>query len=419
MSSWIERAKAVLPGGGFGNFEASLVIERGQGSRVWDVDGNEYLDYLIGSGPMLLGHSHPEVVEAVAEQLSEGFSFFASNPKGIELAEVICDAVPCAEQLRYVSTGGEADMFAIRLARAFTGRDLIVKFEGAYHGMSDEGQMSLSPSKLIDFPQPEPDSAGILRAVQDQTLVIPWNNPEHLKAVFERHGPDIAAIIAEPLQRIIPAQAGFLQSLRDVCDQHGSLLIFDEVVTGFRFAWGGAQGLYGVIPDLCTLGKTIGGGMPLAAVVGRSDVMSLFDKSVAGDQWLMQVGTLSGNPIAAVAGLKTLEILKRPGQFERLRSLGDRIQAMLQKVLSAQGIPHQLVGHPMLFDVMFSDQPIADYRDLGCADKTLQSTFNASLRNSGILKSPAKIYPHLALTDDDLELTCAAFERAAEIVSAQ
>ena len=416
MSSWTERAKAVLPGGGFGNFDASLVIERGKGSRVWDADGNEYLDYLIGSGPMLLGHSHPEVVEAVAEQLSQGFSFFASNPKGIELAEVICDAVPCAEQLRYVSTGGEADMFAIRLARAFTGRSLIVKFEGAYHGMSDEGQMSLSPSKLIDFPQPEPDSAGILQAVQDQTLVIPWNSPEHLKAVFDQHGADIAAIIAEPLQRIIPAQTGFLQLLRAICNQHESLLIFDEVVTGFRFAWGGAQSLYGVVPDLCTLGKTIGGGMPLAAIAGRKDVMSLFDKSVAGDQWLMQVGTLSGNPIAAVAGLKTLEILQRPGQFERLRGLGDRIQAMLHTALSAQGIPHQLVGNPMLFDVMFSDQPISDYRDLGRTDKTLQSAFNASLRKSGILKSPAKLYPHLALTEDDLALTQAAIERAAKVL---
>jgi len=414
MSSWTERAKAVLPGGGFGNFDASLVIERGQGSRVWDADGNEYLDYLIGSGPMLLGHSHPEVVEAVAEQLSEGFSFFASNPKGIELAEVICVAVPCAEQLRYVSTGGEADMFAIRLARAFTGRSLIVKFEGAYHGMSDEGQMSLSPSKLIDFPQPEPDSAGILQAVQDQTLVIPWNSPEHLNAVFDQHGADIAAIIAEPLQRIIPAQAGFLQSLRDVCDQHESLLIFDEVVTGFRFAWGGAQSLYGVIPDLCTLGKTIGGGMPLAAVAGRKDVMSLFDKSVAGDQWLMQVGTLSGNPIAAVAGLKTLEILKRPGQFERLRDLGGRIQSMLVNALNERGVAYQIVGNSVLFDVIFREELITDYRDLGQADKAKQAAFNKSLRASGILKSPAKIYPHLALTEADLSVTHEAIEMAAD-----
>ena len=189
------------------------------------------------------------------------------------------------------------------------------------------------------------------------------------------------------------------------------------MVTGFRFAWGGAQSLYGVVPDLCTLGKTIGGGMPLAAIVGRRDVMSLFDKSVAGDQWLMQVGTLSGNPIAAVAGLKTLEILKRPGQFERLRGLGDRIQAMLHTALSAQGIPHQLVGNPMLFDVMFSDQPISDYRDLGHADKTQQSAFNASLRKSGILKSPAKLYPHLALTEDDLALTQTAIERAAKALA--
>jgi len=176
MSSWHERAKAVLPAGGFGNFDPSVIIKHGQGSRVWDVDDKEYVDYLIGSGPMLLGHNHPEVVEAVAEQLSRGMTFFATSTKGIELAEVICEALPCANQLRFVSTGGEADMYAMRMARAYTGRDLIVKFEGAYHGMSDEGQMSLQPSRLLNFPVAEPDSAGILDGVRDGVLVAPWND---------------------------------------------------------------------------------------------------------------------------------------------------------------------------------------------------------------------------------------------------
>jgi len=413
MSSWINRAQAVLPGGGFGNFDPSLVIKNGQGSRVWDVEGNEYIDYLIGSGPMLLGHGHPEVVEAIEKQLRDGFTFFANNPQGIELAERICEAVPCAEQLRYVSTGGEADMFAIRLARAHTGRDVIIKFEGGYHGMSDEGQMSLSPTELRPFPEAEPDSAGILDKAREGVLIAAWNDPTQLDALFAEHGTRIAAIIAEPLQRIIPAEPGFLEHLRALCDQHGSLLIFDEIVTGFRFAWGGAQAKYGVTPDLCTLGKTIGGGLPLAAVAGRAEIMRLFDKSLAGAQWLMQVGTLSGNPLASVAGLATLEVLSRPRTYEVMSNFGQRIQQMHQDALAPKGIPFQVVGDPMLFDVVFAETPIRDYRDTFAADKTAQGTFNRVLREQGILKSPAKIYPHLALTEADLGQTESAIQAAA------
>ena len=413
MSSWTDRAQAVLPGGGFGNFDPSLVIKNGQGSRVWDVEGNEYIDYLIGSGPMLLGHGHPEVVEAIEKQLRDGFTFFANNPQGIELAERICEAVPCAEQLRYVSTGGEADMFAIRLARAHTGRDLIIKFEGGYHGMSDEGQMSLSPTELRPFPEAEPDSAGILEKAREGVLIAAWNDLAQLDALFAQHGQRIAAIIAEPLQRIIPPEPGFLEHLRALCDQHGSLLVFDEIVTGFRFAWGGAQAKYGVTPDLCTLGKTIGGGLPLAALAGRADLMRLFDKSQAGAQWLMQVGTLSGNPLASVAGLATLGVLSRPGTYEVMHDYGQRIQQMLDDALARTGIPFRIVGDPMLFDVVFAETPIRDYRDTFAADKTAQGTFNRVLREQGILKSPAKIYPHLALTEADLGQTESAIQTAA------
>ena len=417
MSSWNERAKAVLPAGGFGNFDPSIIIKRGEGSRVWDTEGNEYVDYLIGSGPMLLGHGHPEVVEAVAEQLSHGFTFFATNPKGIELAELICRAMPCAEKLRFVSTGGEADMFAIRLARAFTGCDVIVKFEGAYHGMSDEGQMSLSPKRLMNFPVAEPDSAGILDSVRDQVLVAPWNDPDYMDQIFAEHGDRIAGVIAEPLQRIIPPQDGFLQKLRRLCDAHGSVLIFDEVVTGFRFAWGGGQEKYGVTPDLCTLGKTIGGGMPLAAVAGKADILDLFDKSIAGEKWLMQVGTLSGNPVASVAGLKTLEILSRPGQYENLRGIGRQIKSMLSEYLLDTNIPHQIVGDDVLFDVIFTDRPVRDYRDTFHADKDIQAKFNAVLRQNGIFKSSAKIYPHLAINNEDLDKTRAAIHLAAKAIA--
>src|SRR6056297_1767386 len=323
QAEWTERARAVLPVGGFGNFDPSTVIREARGSRVWDEDGREYVDYLIGSGPMLLGHGHPEVLEAVFEQLPKGQTFFANNALGIELAEEICRAVPCAEQLRYVSSGGEADMYAMRLARAFTGRDKIVKFEGGYHGMSAEAQMSLAPEHLANFPQAVPDSAGIPRAVQDGMLIAPFNDPDFIRDLLAEHGQDIAGIIVEPLQRIVPPAPGFLQTLREEADRHGIVLIFDEVVTGFRFAWGGAQEHYGVTPDLCTLGKIIGGGFPLAAIAGRADIMALFDKAdVGADRWLMITGTLSGNPVAAAAVLKTLDVMAREGQYARLRDLG-------------------------------------------------------------------------------------------------
>ena len=240
QTDWIARAQAVLPAGGFGNFDPGIMIARGSGSRVWDEDGNEYIDYLIGSGPMLLGHGHAEVMEAVLEQLPKGMTFFANNSKGVELAEAIVDAVPCCEQVRFVASGGEADMYAIRLARAYTGRNKILKFEGGYHGMSAEAQMSLAPAARVNFPQAVPDSAGIPQGVADQMLIAPYNDLAAVEALLTEH-KDVAAIIAEPLQRIIPAQPGYLQGLRDLCDKHAVLLIFDEIVTGFRLAYGGAQ----------------------------------------------------------------------------------------------------------------------------------------------------------------------------------
>ena len=303
QADWIARANAVLPAGGFGNFDPGVIIRDGKGSRVWDEDGREYIDYLIGSGPMLLGHSHPEVMEAVLEQLPKGQTFFANNAAGIELAEEIIRAVPCAERLRYVSTGGEADMYAMRLARAFTGRDKIVKFEGGYHGMSAEAQMSLAPSVRVNFPQAVPDSAGIPASVAAEMLIAPFNDPEYIRSLLAEHGREVAGIIVEPLQRIVPPAPGFLELLREEADRYGIVLIFDEVVTGFRFAYGGAQEHYGVTPDIATLGKVIGGGFPLAAIVGRADIMAHFDKAAVGAEgWLMQLGTLSGNPVAAVAG---------------------------------------------------------------------------------------------------------------------
>lgn len=412
--NWNTRAHAVLPAGGFGNFDPGIVISRGKGSRVWDTDGNEYIDYLIGSGPMLLGHGHPEVLEASHAQIDQGMTFFANNPSGIELAEEIIRAVPCAEQLRYVSTGGEADMYAMRLARAFTGRDKILKFEGGYHGMSAEAQMSLAPTKLVNFPQAVPDSAGIPEAVRAEMLIAPFNDIEFVRSLISEHADNIAGIIVEPLQRLIPPEPGFLEALREECTEHGIVLIFDEVVTGFRFSYGGAQEHYGVTPDICTLGKVIGGGFPLAAIVGRTDIMDHFDKAKVGQEgFLMQLGTLSGNPVASVAGLKTMEILRRDGQYTRLRELGQRLMDGVSDALTEVGVPHQIVGDQTLFDVVFTDKPVRNYRDVLAADNARNTRFNSILRQEGLLKSPGKLYPSLALTEQDMDQTLTAFRTAA------
>lgn len=417
-SDLIARARAVLPAGGLGNFDPSIFIREGKGSRVWDEDGKEYVDYLIGSGPMLLGHGHPEVLEAVAEQLPRGMTFFANNAAGVELAEEICRAVSCAEQVRFLSSGGEADMYAMRLARAFTGRDKILKFEGGYHGMSAEAQMSLAPTRLVNFPQAVPDSAGIPEAVRGEMLIAPFNDLDYLESLLAEYGDQVAGIIVEPLQRIIPPAPGFLQGVRALCDRYGIVLIFDEVVTGFRFAYGGAQEEYGVTPDLCTLGKIIGGGFPLAAVAGRKPIMDHFDKAIVGpEKWLMMLGTLSGNPVAAVAGLKTMEILRRDGAFDTLHSHGERLRSMFRRHLDAAGVPHRIVGHPTLFDVVFVDRDVQSYRDVLATDQKKNGRFNAVLRENGIFKSPGKTYPSLALTEADFELTEVAIQKAVAAIA--
>ncbi|MGB7241273.1 MAG: aminotransferase class III-fold pyridoxal phosphate-dependent enzyme [Sulfitobacter sp.] len=417
QTDWIDRARAVLPAAGFGNFDSGIVIARGEGSHVWDVNGNEYIDYLIGSGPMLLGHGHEEVMEAVLEQLPKGMTFFANNARGIELAEAIVDAVPCCEQVRFVTSGGEADMYAIRLARAYTGKTKILKFEGGYHGMSAEAQMSLAPARAVNFPTAVPDSAGIPQGVADEMLIAPFNDLEAVASLLAEHD-DIAAIIAEPLQRIIPAAPGFLQGLRELCDTHGVLLIFDEIVTGFRLAYGGAQERYGVTPDICTLGKIIGGGFPLAALGASAEIMAHFDKATVGtEKWLMQLGTLSGNPVAAAAGLKTMEILRRPGQYDRLRTLGQTLMNMQSAALNDAGIAHQICGDPTLFDIYFTAHDVQDYRSAKHTDPQDNVIWNAALRDNGIFKSPGKLYPSLALTQADLDRTEQDFVVAAQALA--
>lgn len=408
----VETARRVLPAGGFGNVSHEVIIAEGRGGRVWDVSGNEYVDYLLGSGPMIVGHAHPEVVEAVQQVLAKGTTFFANNAYGIRLAAEIVDAVPCAEKVRFVSSGSEADLYAMRLARAFTGRDKILKFEGGYHGMSDYGLMSLAPKRAGNFPQPIPDSAGIPKSVCDEVLVAPFNDPETVASLVREHKAELAAIIVEPVQRLIPPKPGFLEALRRITQENGLLLIFDEVVTGFRFAYGGAQAYYGVTPDICTLGKAIGGGFPLAAIAGRADIMALFDKGAVGEgAFMLQIGTLSGNPIAAAAGLKTLEILKRPGAYAQIFKTGRALMQGYTEILARARVKARVVGEPPMFDIVFTDREVKDYRS-ALGDEAMTKRLNGLLRERGVLKGENKYYISLAHTDEDVRFTLDAFADA-------
>jgi glutamate-1-semialdehyde 2,1-aminomutase len=410
-----ETAKQALPGGEFGNGVPDIIVRQGRGGRVWDESGNEYIDFLLGSGPMLVGHAHPEVMDAAQAQLAKGTTFFANNRHGIELAREIVDAVPCAEKVRFVSTGTEADAYAMRAARAFRKRDKILKFEGGYHGMSDYALISLAPKRPGNFPQGVPDSAGIPASVQSEMLVAPFNDIETAESLIREHHDELAGVIVEPFQRLLPPIPGFLEGLRKSTSAHGIPLIFDEVVTGFRFAYGGAQHYFGVTPDLCTLGKVIGGGFPLAAIAGRADIMAHFDRNLVGDEgFLTQIGTLSGNPIAAAAGLATLEILKRPGSYEQLFATGRELMEALRQLLKRSGLPAQVIGMPPVFDVVFTNGNMKDYRDTLRGDAEMMKRFNSLLRERGILKGHSKYYVSLAHTPQDVRDTIEAWASAIE-----
>ena len=409
----VEQAKRVLPGGSFGNMPAEVILREGKAGRVWDEAGREYVDFLLGSGPMFIGHAHPEVTAAVQTQVPLGTTLFGNNRHGIALAEAVVDAIPCADQVRFVCTGTEADLYAMRAARAFRKRDKILKFEGGYHGMSDYALMSLAPKKPGNFPRPSPDSAGIPKSVQDEMLVAAFNDIEMTESLIKEHKNELAGVIVEPFQRLIPPAPGFLEGLRRITTEHGIPLIFDEVVTGFRFAYGGAQEYYGVTPDLCTLGKIVGGGFALAAIAGRADIMAHFDKlEVPEEDFLFQVGTLSGNPVAAVAGLATLEVLKRPGSYEQVFATGRTLMGALSDLLKNAGIKAQVIGEPPLFDVVFTDHPIRDYRDTLRGDKAMATRFNQLLRARGLMKGESKYYVSLAHTQADIDLTIAAWTEA-------
>lgn len=417
----VEKAFRYLPGGTLGNvsppLEQAIILRGGRGSKVYDVSGNEYIDYLLGSGPMILGHAHPSVVAAVQEYLEHGSTFFATNEPSVLLAEEIVNAVPCADQVRFTTSGTDATFQCLRLARAFRRRDVILKFEGGYHGMHDYSLMSLAPKVLADFPKPTPGSAGIPQAIADTVLVAPFNDLKTTTDIIEKHRDALAGVIVEPFQRVLSPVPGFLQGLREITQRYQIPLIFDEVVTGFRFAYGGAQEYYGVMPDLAAYGKIMGGGFPLAAIAGREEFMRAYDPQLEGtDGYVPQVGTLSGNPLASVAALATLKELQKPGVYQRLFATGRQLREGLADLLRQAEVPAQVVGENPLFDVYFTDQEIIDYRSTLSSDGKILARFNRTLLEEGVFRGSQKFYVSLAHDEQDVKRTLDAFSRAVETI---
>lgn len=414
---WLERARQCFPGGTSGNLRLPVaqdfLVRTGKGAHVWDVSGRRYVDWLMGSGPMVLGHAHPAVVEAVREAAGHGSTYFVNNDKAVLLAETLVEAFPCAEQVRFTTSGTDACLQCLRVARAYRERDKILKFEGGYHGMSDYGLMSVTSSATPPFPEPVPCSGGVPRAIEDTVLVAPFNDLERAAQLIETYADELAAVIVEPLQRLLTPEPGFLEGLREVTARHGVLLVFDEVVTGFRLAYGGAQECYGVTPDLCAIGKIMGGGFPLAAILGSKEILAVYDSAaIAPEDYVPQIGTLNGNPVACAAGLATLSELRKEGTYERLRSTGRRLREALIEVCASNGVTVQSCGEDAIFDVFFSEHPVRCYRDQLLADSEKTARFNTGLLEQRILKSwPQKFYPSLAHSDDDIERTVEAFAK--------
>jgi glutamate-1-semialdehyde 2,1-aminomutase len=417
----VQRAGRVFPGGVLGSHRSGpgleFVVRAGRGAYLWDTNGRRYVDYLLGSGPMLLGHAHPAVIEAVTRALARGSTYMLLNEPVIELAEEVVRAVACAEQVRFTGTGSEATFFALRAARAYRGREKVMKFEGGFHGTHDYAVMSVSPRSPKAFPASTADSAGVPHGVGETVLIAPYNDLATTEALIAAHHQELAAVIVEPYQRTIVPAPGFLAGLRQATRRHGVPLIFDEIVTGFRLAYGGAQEYYGVVPDLAALGKVLAGGFPLAAVAGRAEIMRHFDPALEGSRDVVwQAGTLNGNPIAAAAGLATLAELRKPGTYERLHRLGTRLRDGLAAAARRHGLPARVTGEPPVFDILFTDREIVDYRAALTADADRIRRFNQECLRRGVVKAANKIYVSLAHTDADVDETLAVFDEVLGVI---
>lgn len=396
-----------------------MVMVRGQGSKLYDAAGKEYLDYMLGSGPMLLGHGRPEVVEAVQKQAAAGSTFFALNEPAIRLAEKMVLAVPCGEAIRFQTTGSEATFAALRLARAATGRDKVLKFEGGWHGGHDLGQLSGAPGDVHPFPEAVPDCDGIPAGACRDVLVAPFNDRGTTATILEQHHREIAAIIVEPMQRVLKPEPGFLEGLRALTTKYGIVLVFDEIVTGFRLAWGGAQERYGVTPDLACYGKAMAGGYPLSAVTGKADLMKLADPRQKGrGPYCFLSGTLTANPVACAAGFAALGVLEQPGVYERLYQLARRLAEGLDSAAATTGVPVRVLGDGPVLQVYFTDQAtIRNHRDLLRADKKKAVQFGYELIRRGVYCTPGgKLYLSLAHSDEDIDRTIAIAGEAFRVV---
>jgi len=419
------QAERMMPGACLGLFqlplEQSLVMSEGHGAYLRDIEGNEYIDYVLGSGPLILGHTHPTVVEAVQRQAAKGSTFYTLTEPIIELSRTIIDAVPCGEAIKYVSTGTEATFHAIRVARAFTGKPRVLKFEGGYHGAHDYSLSGVMADGQNGQTRVKADSGGIPAPVTETVLLAPFNDGEATQRIIAEHANELAAVIVEPLQRGIPPAPGFLQAVRDATRDLGILLIYDEVVTGFRLAYGGAQEYYGVAPDLAAYGKAIGGGYPVAAVCGRYDLLALTDPANrASPNYSFVGGTLSGNPISAVAGLATLAELRQPGLYERLFATGNRLRQGIEALGRDLGIGVQAPGEGPVFQVFFREQPIRSLQDSSAADPALAWQFGLELLNRGIFHTPgAKFYVSTAHGEPEVARTLEAVEAALRTVKEQ
>ncbi len=386
-------------------------LARGEGAYVWDVDGKRYIDYVGSWGPLILGHAHPKVVAAVRETAAQGLSFGAPTALEVELAEALCAALPSLELVRLVSSGTEATMTALRLARGFTGRPRIVKFEGCYHGHADALLVKAGSGALT---LGHPSSAGVTPETAGHTTVLGFNAVGELEDAFRKHGGEIAAVIVEPVagnMNLVPGTAEFLQAIRRLCTEHGAVLIFDEVMTGFRVGPQGAQGLYGITPDLTTLGKVIGGGMPVGAFGGRRDIMA----KIAPLGPVYQAGTLSGNPVAVAAGLATLKLVLEPGFFERLSVRTASLVEGLNGVAQRRGVAFSAAHVGSMFGVFFRATPPASYADVMQSDKEAFNRFFHAMLEAGVYLAPSAYeagFVSAAHGEPEIAATLRAAERA-------
>ncbi len=386
-------------------------IVKGQGARIYDADGNEFIDYVGSWGPLILGHSHPQVVEALKKAVERGTSFGAPTELETVLAKMISLAMPSIEMIRFVNSGTEATMSALRLARAYTKRDMIIKFAGGYHGHAD-GLLVKAGSGVATLGIP--DSPGVPSGYARNTLTASYNDAKAVEKLFKLYPEKIAAVIAEPVAAnmgVVPPQPGFLESLRSLTSRHGSLLIFDEVITGFRVAYGGAQALYGVTPDLTCLGKIIGGGLPVGAYGGRRGIMEM----MAPVGPVYQAGTLSGNPIAMTAGIETLKLLSQSGVYDNLENKAAHLQRGIAAAAADTGIKTHIQRISSLLTVFFSNDPVVDYETAKKADTALFSKFFHDLLAEGIYWPPSQFeaaFISLAHSDEDIKLTIRAAGRA-------